>query len=106
MSRTGRDTLWVGLSKLILEVTRPPFRASLISPMAFDESISRRSLFSALGLLPALRLLDAQQQSAQQEQPKPTLSTGVKGVNLFANLRNKTGAIVKDLDRKSTRLNS
>jgi VWFA-related protein len=67
--------------------------------MAFDESISRRSLFSALGLLPALRLLDAQQQSAQQEQPKPTFSTGVKVVNLFANVRNKTGAIVKDLTK-------
>src|ERR1039458_2191196 len=99
MSRTGRGTLWVGLSKLILEVTRPPFRASLLSPMGFDESIPRRSLFSALGPLPALRLLDAQQQSAQQEQPKPTFSTGVKVVNLFANVRNKTGAIVKDLTK-------
>ena len=67
--------------------------------MAFDESISRRSLFSALGLLPALRLLGAQQQSAPQEQPKPTFSTGVKVVNLFANVRNKTGAIVKDLTK-------
>src|ERR1022692_3870875 len=67
--------------------------------MAFDESISRRSLFSALGLLPALRLLGAQQPSAQQEQPKPTFSTGVKVVNLFANVRNKTGAIVKDLTK-------
>jgi VWFA-related protein len=62
--------------------------------MAFDESISRRSLFSALGLLPALRLL-----GAPQEQPKPTFSTGVKVVNLFANVRDKTGAIVKDLTK-------
>jgi VWFA-related protein len=64
--------------------------------MAFDESISRRSLFSALGLLPALRLL-----RAQQEQDKPTFSTGVKVVNLFATVRNKAGAIVKDLTKDS-----
>src|ERR1039457_3460831 len=70
--------------------------------MALDESISRRSLFSALGLLPALRLLGAQQQGAQQSaqtQDKPTFSTGVKVVNLFANVRNKAGAIVKDLTK-------
>jgi len=61
--------------------------------MALDEAISRRSLFSALGLIPALRLLGAQQQD------KPTFSTGVKVVNLFANVRNKAGAIVKDLTK-------
>src|ERR1035438_6648645 len=76
----------------IPQVTRPPFRASLITPMVFDESISRRSLFTALGLLPALRLLG-------QQPDKPTFSTGVKVVNLFANVRNKTGAIVKDLTK-------
>jgi VWFA-related protein len=62
--------------------------------MVFGESISRRRLFSTLGLLPALRLF-----GAQQEQDKPTFSTGVKVVNLFANVRNKTGAIVKDLTK-------
>ena len=61
--------------------------------MALDQPISRRSLFSALGLVPALRLLGAQQQD------KPTFSTGVKVVNLFANVRNKNGAIVKDLTK-------
>lgn len=61
--------------------------------MALDEPISRRSLFSALGLLPAFRLLGAQQQD------KPTFSTGVNVVNLFANVRDKAGAIVKDLTR-------
>jgi VWFA-related protein len=61
--------------------------------MALDQPISRRSLFAALGLLPALRVLGAQQQD------KPTFSTGVKVVNLFANVRNKDGAIVKDLTR-------
>ena len=71
--------------------------------MALDESISRRSLFSALGLLPTLRLLGAQQTGGQpgapQEQAKPTFSTNVKVVNLFANVRNKNGAIVKDLTK-------
>lgn len=61
--------------------------------MALDEPVSRRSLFSALGLIPALRLLGAQQQD------KPTFSTGVNVVNLFANVRDKAGAIVKDLTK-------
>jgi VWFA-related protein len=61
--------------------------------MALDQPISRRGLFAALGLMPALRLLGAQQQD------KPTFSTGVKVVNLFANVRNKSGAIVKDLTK-------
>src|ERR1019366_5355221 len=64
--------------------------------MALDQTISRRTLFSALGLIPALRRLGAQQ---QQQQTKPTFSAGVKVVNLFANVRNKTGAIVKDLTK-------
>jgi VWFA-related protein len=64
--------------------------------MALDQPISRRSVFSLLGLVPALRLLGAQQ---QQQQDKPTFSTGVKVVNLFANVRNKNGAIVKDLTK-------
>ena len=62
--------------------------------MALDQPISRRSLFSVLGLVPALRLL-----GAQQQQDKPTFSTGVKVVNLFANVRNKNGAIVRDLTK-------
>ena len=66
--------------------------------MAFDQAISRRSLFSALGLIPALRLLGAQQGAQQQD--KPTFSSGVKVVNLFANVRNKSGAIVKDLTKE------
>jgi VWFA-related protein len=36
---------------------------------------------------------------AQQQQDKPTFSTGVKVVNLFANVRNKNGAIVRDLTK-------
>ena len=71
--------------------------------MALDQTISRRSLFSALGLIPALRLLGAQQQQGTQQgaqqQDKPTFSAAVKVVNLFANVRNKAGAIVKDLTK-------
>jgi VWFA-related protein len=40
----------------------------------------------------------AQQQGTQQ-QDKPTFSSGVKVVNLYANVRNKSGAIVKDLTK-------
>jgi VWFA-related protein len=87
--------------------------------MQLDQPISRRRLFSALGLIPALRLLGAQQgaqqggQQGAQQSPqegvqqgapqgaphndKPTFSTGVKVVNLYANVRDKAGAIVKDL---------
>ncbi len=64
--------------------------------MAIDGSISRRGLLSALGFLPALRLPGAQQ---QQSQDKPTFSGGVKVVSLFANVRDKNGAIVKDLSK-------
>jgi VWFA-related protein len=48
-------------------------------------------------------LFGAQQQSAPQQdaaqQDKPTFSTGVKVVSLFANVRNKNGQIVKDLTK-------
>ena len=66
--------------------------------MPLDPPLSRRALISALGFLPALRLLGAQQRSSNQ-QDKPTFSTGVKVVNLFANVRNKNGQIVKDLTK-------
>ena len=64
-------------------------------------------MLSALGLIPALGMLGAQQQGAPQqgaqqqgaEQDKPTFSSGVKVVNLYANVRNKSGAIVKDLTK-------
>ncbi len=71
--------------------------------MPLDPLLSRRSLISALGFLPALRLLGGQQHGAQQQgaaqQDKPTFSTGVKVVNLFANVRNRNGQIVKDLTK-------
>ncbi|MEO8597134.1 MAG: VWA domain-containing protein [Candidatus Solibacter sp.] len=64
--------------------------------MSFDRTVSRRGIFAALGLIPAWRTLSGQQQ--QQEQA--TFSTGVKVVNLFANVRDKTGAIVKNLTKE------
>ena len=64
-----------------------------ITSMALDPLISRRSIFSALGLIPALRVVRG------QDKDQPTFSTGVKVVNLFANVRNKSGAIVKDLTK-------
>ena len=67
--------------------------------MALDLPFSRRSFFSALGVLPALRLLGAQQGQGAPQQDRTTFSTGVKVVNLFANVRNKSGGIVKDLTK-------
>src|SRR5947208_16596138 len=61
--------------------------------MALDGQISRRGLLSALGLLPCAALLKAQKQDSA------TFSTGVKVVNLFANVRNKKGEIVKILTK-------
>src|ERR1039458_3181394 len=56
-------------------------------------NLSRRSLLGALGLIPAGRLLRAQQNPATP----PGYSTTVKVVNLFATVRNKQGQVVKDL---------
>lgn len=61
--------------------------------MPLEEQISRRSLLAALGLMPAFGLLNA------QPQDPATFSTGVKVVNLFANVRNKKGEIVRDLTK-------
>jgi VWFA-related protein len=56
--------------------------------------LSRRSLLSALSLLPAVRLRGQEQKSQD-----PAFSTDVKVVNLFANVRDKKGQIVKSLSR-------
>ncbi len=65
--------------------------------------IRRRTLlFSALAYVPAGRLLWAQEsQPAQASRPseKPTFSTDVKVVNVFANVRDKDGHIVTDLTK-------
>ena len=57
--------------------------------------LTRRSLLSALSMLPAARLLRGQ----QQEQAPPSFSTDVKVVNLFATVRDKKGDIVRDLTK-------
>src|SRR5580692_6703108 len=74
-------------------------------------NITRRTLLTALPLLPAARLLLAQQQEqrAQTEgQPAPTgqpkdpqasFSTDVKVVNVLATVRDKKGQIVKTLTK-------
>jgi VWFA-related protein len=74
------------------------------TPMPFEHSITRRSLFSALGLIPAMGLLRGQQQQSTppppaQDQDPAKFSSGVKVVNLFANVRNKKGEIVRDLTK-------
>jgi VWFA-related protein len=56
------------------------------------EKISRRSLLSALSVLPAARYLRGQQ--------TPTFSTGVKVVNVFATVRDAKGQIVRDLNKE------
>ena len=61
--------------------------------MGLERNVSRRSIFAALGLIPAIRALRGQSQDSA------VFSTGVKVVNLFANVRNKSGAIVKDLTK-------
>jgi VWFA-related protein len=55
-------------------------------------NLSRRSLLGALGLIPAARLL-----RAQQNPNTPGFSTTVKVVNLFATVRNSKGQVVTDL---------
>src|SRR5437899_5281450 len=64
--------------------------------MPNDVALTRRSLLAALGIAPWLR---GQQQPPQQEQPGTTFSTNVKVVNVFANVRNKKGEIVRDLTK-------
>src|ERR1035438_2254777 len=75
------------------------------TPMASEHSITRRTLLATLGLIPSLGLLRGQQQSAppppppSPDQDTAKFSSGVKVVNLFANVRNKKGEIVRDLTK-------
>src|SRR5215469_6233375 len=61
--------------------------------------LSRRSLLSAFSLMPAARLLLGQEPAGQTAQPQqpPAFSADVKVVNVFATVRDKKGAIVKNL---------
>src|SRR5438874_7933387 len=68
--------------------------------MGCDLKLSRRSMFTALAFGPALRYLRAQQEpNPGAHRDTPTFSTGVKVVNVFANVRNKKGEIVRDLTK-------
>src|SRR4051794_5733750 len=62
--------------------------------MNMDAKISRRGMLAALGMLPAAGLI-----RGQEKQDPPTFSTGVKVVNVFANVRDKRGDIVKGLTK-------
>jgi VWFA-related protein len=64
--------------------------------MGGESMLTRRSLLSALSLLPATRLLSGQN---GQDQARPKFSTDVKVVNLFATVRNRKGEIVRDLTK-------
>src|SRR5689334_7069679 len=64
--------------------------------MKLDASVSRRSLLAALGMLPAAGLLRGQQ---DPQKDSPTFTSNTRVVNLFANVRNKKGEIVKDLTK-------
>jgi VWFA-related protein len=66
--------------------------------MGCEVRLSRRQLLSALSLLPASRLLRA------QDAEKPTFAAGVKVVNLFATVRDKKDQIVKGLTKDDFRL--
>lgn len=68
----------------------------------------RTFLFSPLAFSPAFRLLQGQEnrrirvqwkQSAPAFSSSPTFSTGIKVVNVFANVRDKDGHIVTDLTK-------
>lgn len=62
--------------------------------MGYEHQISRRSLLSVLGLLPASRLLGSQQDADTK------FKSDVKVVNVLATVRDKKGQIVKDLNKE------
>jgi len=67
-----------------------------------SDRLSRRSLLSAFTLLPAARLLRAQ--DAPKDPQNPTFSTAVKVVNLLATVRDKKGNLIRDLTKDDFQL--
>ena len=65
--------------------------------MFTENKLTRRSLLSALSLLPAARLLSSQQSPPAEQAPK--YSAEVKVVNLFATVRDRSGKIIKGLTK-------
>ncbi|HTS60388.1 MAG TPA: VWA domain-containing protein [Candidatus Acidoferrales bacterium] len=61
--------------------------------MLQDARITRRGLLAALGVAPFVRSQE------KPGEPAATFSTNVKVVNLYANVRDKKGEIVKDLTK-------
>jgi VWFA-related protein len=74
-----------------------PFQCIFLCEVFTDDKLTRRSLLSALSLLPAARLLSGQQDQPAAQTPK--YSAEVKVVNLFATVRDKSGKIVIDLTK-------
>lgn len=77
-------------------MTEFPLSPRPFSSLSSPEVSRRGALLAALALLPALRRLRAQEQSART---KPDFSTDVKVVNVFATVRDKEGKIVRDLTK-------
>jgi len=65
--------------------------------MGCDSGFSRRQLLAALPLLPAARLLRAQ--DSPKEAQNPSFKTDVKVVSLFATVRDKKDQVVKGLTK-------
>src|SRR5579872_4897698 len=60
-------------------------------------NISRRHMLNAIALMPGIRLLHGQQNTAGQ--PDATFSTDVKVVMVFATVRDKQGQVVRNLTK-------
>jgi VWFA-related protein len=95
-----------------MEMILKRFRAAVhpSTQVGTDMNITRRTLLTALPLLPATRLLLAQQDqgvqkpaqpelTGQPKDPQATFSTDVKVVNVLATVRDKKGQIVKNLTK-------
>jgi VWFA-related protein len=77
--------------------------------MGSPARFTRRSLLSALPLLPAARYLRGQDTTKdpakpQSDQQRPSFSTDVKVVNLFATVRDKKDQIVRNLTKDDFQL--
>ena len=93
-SMLERSTRAANVMQATVLVTPRRLGASLVNKMGCHESLSRRSLLSALTLYPAFRLF------GRQDPADTTFKAGVKVVNLFATVRDKKGEIVRDLNKE------
>src|SRR5581483_6023157 len=79
---------------MVAKKRQPAGRPAHLTPMQAVRLSRREALVSALALLPARGLLRAQENA----QP-PKFSSNVKVVNVFATVRDKQGAIVRNLTK-------